>query len=394
MNRIRLAIGILALVVCSMASASHGLRLYVPTELPTGESQLHVVDGDTPALVATRSLPAVVTGLALSVDGSHLYLAVCALDSVLVVNTGDLTIERSIQAGDCPLALAAHPDGSRLFVANLSAAPGDPEAYIHDPETRSISVVDTGTSEVVQNVRVPIHLRGISLSKTGDRLYVAAESGIVEILDTSVYALIDQGLPQIVGGNFYGVAGGPGQRFYVGDAIEDAVIFGDGDAGSRTRRVGLPGRPLGMSVSPVSDDLFVAVTLAVSKLVVISGDDGEVTAQVQVPDNPVSVGLAPDGSKAYVLSTTPSATQVTVVDASTFQVVGGIEISGMVAFWGADFVSDGSQLTKSRTQGIGNDSGCSMEGEPGPPSVVLCCFFLIAIGMLRYGRLQNSVARQ
>ena len=186
-------------------------RLYVAEQTAP---RVAVVNLSAELLWQTFSVPDVPNGLALSPDGTRLYVAAgVAAGKVFVLNalTGDLL--QTIPVGHTPMSPVVSPDGTRLYVCNrfnddvsvVAIATGEtlarirvdrqPHAAALTPDGRRlfvanllptgpatsiaiaavVSVIDTTTNGVVATVRLPVgahSLRGLCVSPDGARVFV------------------------------------------------------------------------------------------------------------------------------------------------------------------------------------------------------------------------------
>jgi YVTN family beta-propeller protein len=106
--------------------------------------QIAVVDRRTGAVVKTMQLPNEPTGIAVSQDGSYLYVT-CASERwpsgmVCIVNTAGGTVEKRIPVGHMARAPVLSPDGKTLYVCNRF--------------NNSVSVVDVASG--TESARIPV----------------------------------------------------------------------------------------------------------------------------------------------------------------------------------------------------------------------------------------------
>jgi YVTN family beta-propeller protein len=125
-------------------------RLYV---LNSDQETISIIDTITDTVVSTISLlsssdtPTGVfpLGAALTQDGSTLYVAAAAKNSVEVVDTATLKVKGSIPAGWYPVAVEISKDGKKLFVLNAKgegSGANDDKVYIADKMTGTLSIMD------------------------------------------------------------------------------------------------------------------------------------------------------------------------------------------------------------------------------------------------------------
>jgi len=92
-----------------------------------------------------------------------------------VIDTAANTMIATIPVGLAPSGVAITPDGSRVYVTNQSG--GD------------VSVIDRSTNTVIATVPVGFGPFGIAISNDGTRAYVALRASI-SVIDTSTSAVV------------------------------------------------------------------------------------------------------------------------------------------------------------------------------------------------------------
>jgi len=165
-----------------MALAPDGSKLYVVS----GSTNLSVVDTETNTVVATIPLVNRATGIAISSDGRYAYLTFSRIiysdtDSgvpphVKVVDTSTNSIVTTIQINGIsaygPYGLAITPDGSEVYVTSLGS--------------NKVVVISTATNTVVDSISLvgadgPV---GVAITPDGKRAYVAnRDNSTVSIID-------------------------------------------------------------------------------------------------------------------------------------------------------------------------------------------------------------------
>ncbi|HET7374633.1 MAG TPA: YncE family protein [Gemmatimonadaceae bacterium] len=145
-----------------IAVSPDGSRVYVTDPR---EGQVAVVN--TSSRTIERFLPDIYTpeGIIVAPDGLHVYVANFSGNSVLVMNTNDYS-GSLVPVGLQPTRLAIAPDGTRLYVTNS----GD----------GTVSVINTSTNAVIATVAVDTDPSSIAVTPDGSRVYVG------NILDGSV----------------------------------------------------------------------------------------------------------------------------------------------------------------------------------------------------------------
>ena len=119
-------------------SARTAARSMSRTTLP---ARVSVIDTATNTVIATIPVGDNPFGVAVSPDGSKVYVANSNSHTVSVIATATDTVTATIPVGNIPLGVAVTPDGSKLYVANLDLCPrhcvgdrhGDQYGDRHDP---------------------------------------------------------------------------------------------------------------------------------------------------------------------------------------------------------------------------------------------------------------------
>lgn len=192
-------------------------------------------------------------GLALSLDGETLYIALCATDEVLAVRTssGEVTARRLLNSGARPYALVLSPDGRSLYVTQWAAA--------------SLAVLDAETLSLRRTFDSGRHPNALLLH--GDRLFVTCGN-------EDVVAIHQAESGQI--------------REWVSTRL--------------TPRAPAGSTPSALALSPDGTQLWVA--LADNNLVALVDvsrpGQSRVLGFVPTAWYPTSVALSPDGKRVYV----------------------------------------------------------------------------------------------
>ncbi|GAA2790544.1 beta-propeller fold lactonase family protein [Mycolicibacterium pallens] len=117
-----------------------------------------------PTLQTVATIPVGTPGnfpvaVAVSRDGSHVYVANSTDGSVSVVDASTDAVTGTIPVGAGPEQMAISPDGTRLYVTNGGS--------------NTVSVINTSTNTVVNTVPVGTRPQGIAVSPDGSHVYVA-----------------------------------------------------------------------------------------------------------------------------------------------------------------------------------------------------------------------------
>ncbi len=165
-----------------------GKRLYVTNKADAGNGQgtVVVLDAATKDVIATIDAGVFPEAAVLSPDGKHLYVADWNQDSnsfpigvngsVSVVDTTTNTISSTVEVGHGPRSMALTSDGSRLYVVNQ-----------YD---NTLSVIDTATRTVTATIPVGYWPWAVAVSPDGGTAYVGDSNALVSVIDTGASAVI------------------------------------------------------------------------------------------------------------------------------------------------------------------------------------------------------------
>jgi YVTN family beta-propeller protein len=104
-----------------------------------------------------------------------------------VIDTANNTVLTRVQAGVGPWAIAVTPDGKKVWVSNQGPLADDP------PNSSTISVIDTATTEVVATFHVPFQPNKVFFTPDGQFglvTFLAGDftplgGGIVQVINTA-----------------------------------------------------------------------------------------------------------------------------------------------------------------------------------------------------------------
>lgn len=232
-------------------------------------------------------------GEALAWTGQPLaYVANGGSNTVSVIDTGSNEVMATIPGFNNPSWVAVAPDGGHVYVTNNG----------------SVSVIETTTDTIVATVLVGSFPSGVTVTPNGRYVYVSSqeiypEAGSISVIDTGTNEVVStiQGVinPQNIavapdGRNIYAVEGNEGSS-------PGSVLVID----TRTNKVAatLPAGDFPAAIAVAPNGKYVYVTDNIPGSVsVIETKSGKVTATVPVGDGPLGMTVAPDGKHLYVAS--------------------------------------------------------------------------------------------
>ncbi len=151
-----------------------GKRLYI-SGTANGQGVVLGFDTTTNSLAAVIQVGVTPTGIAITPDGSHLYVVNNQGASITVIDTRIATVTKTVPVDVLPQYVAVSPDGAFTYVSHTSRLANT---------NGSVTVVDNRTNQVV--ARIPVGVGACQLAVGGDRLYVInLQDGTVSVVDTS-----------------------------------------------------------------------------------------------------------------------------------------------------------------------------------------------------------------
>jgi YVTN family beta-propeller protein len=152
-----------------LAISVDGSKLYVTSAVPAGKVQvIDVRSGRVSDSIAAGHTPvAVVAGP----DGKTIYVCNQFNNNISVIDLGSKKQVATIVVTREPVAAAVTSDGKFLFIANHLPAGAADADYV----ASVVSVIDTSARKVIKNIELPngsVNLRGITISPDGRNAYV------------------------------------------------------------------------------------------------------------------------------------------------------------------------------------------------------------------------------
>ena len=302
------------------------LGVYVTNET---SGDLSVIDATTGTVVGVVALGKRPRGIAVSPDGTTLYVALSGsppappgvdestlpppdrtADGIGVVDIRQMKLLKVLPSGTDPEVVAVSHDGTRVFVANEDAA--------------KASVVDVATGAILESFSIGEEPEGVTVQPGADRVWVTSEAdGAVFVIDLPTHKVVAS-VP--VGPRPRSIAFLPdGSMAYVPAENGATVTVVDTRRLKpvKTIQLGEGMRPMGTAMAP--DGKFLYVTTGRSKmLLIIDTATNAVVGSVEAGVRPWGLALSADGKTAYTANG-PS-NEVAVIDLEARRVTRTIHV--------------------------------------------------------------------
>ncbi len=224
-----------------------------------------------------------------SITARRIYFSDTDNNSVRVFDPVAGSLVANVRVGGEPRGLAISPDGSRLYVGNKRSA--------------TVSVVDTATLQTLDPIRLPAGSEpfGLAIMPDGAKLYVANEAGNGSVFSIDLASInTAQGAPPIeiaTGRGARQIAISPdGSLAYITNTVAGSVAILDTLTDTVVSVISVS-QPSGVAFSPNGNHVY--VSSASSRGRVLAFETGGAPTPVrewQVGDTPVGMALSPDGS--------------------------------------------------------------------------------------------------
>jgi|GEM_PF-2192927 len=264
---------------------------YVPNygtyPLPAGNS-VSVINTTTNAIAGTITVGSNPFGVAVSPDGTKVYVTNYGSNSVSVIGTATNTVTATITVGSQPMGIAVTPDGTKVYVVNqnLLGNPGN------------VSVIDAATNTVLATVPVYLRPLAIAISQDGTKAYVASvNSDNVTVINTAtntVATVIAVGVQPTA------VAISPdGSRLYVTNFANNNVSIINTSTNTVIATTPVGTAPNGAAISPDGSKLYITNQFS-NNISIINTSTNTVTSTIPTGSQPHGISFTSDGSKAYI----------------------------------------------------------------------------------------------
>ena len=142
-----------------------------------GDNTVSVIDTATNTVVATIPVGNFPLGVAVTPDGTKVYVANFSDNTVSVIHTATNTVVKTIPVGTGPMAVAVTPDGTKVYVTNDGS--------------NNVSVIHRPGNTVVATIPVGTHPAGVAVTPDGTQVYVTnAADNTVSVIDTATNTVV------------------------------------------------------------------------------------------------------------------------------------------------------------------------------------------------------------
>lgn len=268
-------------------------------------------------------------GVVVSPDGTRAYVSSSDFGPLSVIDTATNTVVNEISLGGYRGGrLAVSPDGTRLYVVGAQ-----------------ILVVDTASNTVISDSAFGVYAPSdVAVSPDGSRVYVSDRiwNGTVSVIDTATNTVVGEPIP--VGHYPSAIALSPdGSRLYVtDDATEGAGTVSVIDTTTNTvvGTVTVGDDPLAVAVSPDGRRIYVANTGSKTVTVIDATTNTVVGQPISVGNYSSAMVVSPDGKRLYVTDSADNT--VSVIDTASKKVIGTVAVGDIPL--GVAISPDGSRL--------------------------------------------------
>lgn len=320
---------LLALIACTFALPMTGYAaplIYVTNQGTNNVQVLQSTDGQQVAAIPVGQAP---TGIAIDSLGTFAYVANRGDNTVNRIDIATNTVTATIPVTGNPTAVAITPDGSTAYVVQstecmvptpvptatpaATPTPGPTPLPTPTPDpVCMVAAIDTASNAVIANIEVGNEPFDVAISPSGGFAYVTNRADdSISVIDTSTNLVIDE-VP--VGATPEGVAAGGGEIYVTNDSSNTVTVIRELDL-QIVGTVLVGAGPLGVAVSPdgltgvVSNDQGGSVTIFQTGVQIVTGE-------VLVGSNPAGIAIFPDSTQAAVANTTNGSVSIFGLDGS------------------------------------------------------------------------------
>jgi uncharacterized repeat protein (TIGR01451 family) len=274
------------------------------------------------------------TGIAIPTSGGFALVANKGGESVSRIDLATSTVVATIPVPGNPTSVAIMPDGSKAYVVQSTNCPLPPEPTptpvgpTPAPPTPAptlspaptptpnppctVAVIDLASNTVVGNITVGHQPFAVAIAPSGGFAYVTnREDATVSLINTTTDTVLDD---LEVGATPEGIFVGFGEIYITNDISESVSVYREIDF-QKLATIPTGGGPLSVAVSPDGKTAIVGNDLDGSATLINTGLN-TVRATVPVGSNPAGIAITPDSTRAVVANTTAGSISVVPLDGS------------------------------------------------------------------------------
>jgi len=294
-------------------SPAHAFLAYVSNE--KGNS-VTVIDTEKLEAVKTVKVGRRPRGIALTKDGSELFICAGDDDAIQVLDTKTLQITGKLPSGPDPELLALSPDGKTIYVSNEN--------------DNLVTMIDVATKRQTGDVPVGVEPEGMAVSPDGNTLVNTSET-------TNMAHLIDTRSKEIVANILvdarprFAEFKPDGSELWVSSEVGGTVSVIDPEKRVVKQKISfeIPGlskeaiQPIGISITKDGKRAFVALGPA-NRVAVIDAETKKIEKYLLVGQRVWHLAFTPD--EKYLLTANGVSNDVSVIDTASLKVLKSIPV--------------------------------------------------------------------
>ncbi|MBX2860719.1 MAG: filamentous hemagglutinin N-terminal domain-containing protein [Vampirovibrio sp.] len=251
---------------------------------------------------------------AVEADGSVVYTTNPNRNTISVIQSETGTIIQNVPVGNNPSSIALNPT--------------QPTAYVTNTDSNTVSLISTDTHQVVATIPVGEKPKGLVVHPDGNSVYVTNfNSNTVSVIDTGTNTVVTH-IP--TGQKPIDVAVHPSGNFvYVANYQSHTLSVIDASMHQVTYDIAVGKGPRSVKFSPSGDEAYTANYLGNTVSVVDTVEKAEKNA-IEVKRNPYGIAVSEDGKQIFAASRVGPV--VSVIDRETGEVVETLPASDLPIF--------------------------------------------------------------
>jgi len=240
--------------------------------IATGEGTVSVIDMSTNTVTATVTVGIEPYGVAITPDGTKVYVTNMGSNTVSVIDAETNTLIATVPVEYDPCGIAITPDGTKAYVVNEFGG--------------TVSVIDTATNTVTATVSVGDAPTGIAITPDGTKAYVT-NYDTVSVVDIATNTVTDTITVEYL--PWEAAVNPSGTKVYVTNFGSDTVSVIDTATNTIKATVPVGSYPIGVAVNPEETKVYVANRDS-NTVSVIDTATNTVTDTIDVGSSPVAFG--------------------------------------------------------------------------------------------------------